>query len=767
MLNSRNNYEEKLKKKSLLPEIINLIHGAQSVREIIVDLKLKILTYFNAERITIYAIDTSTNQLFSLFKEGNEIKKIVVPKSHDSIVGYCALSKQTLNISDAYDDVQLKLFHPKLQFDKRWDKLTGFLTKQVLASPILYENYRMGVIQILNSKDGNPFHDEDLESIQEIARTLGIAFYNQRRMARPKKPNKYSYLIEKGLISESDLEDAVSYAKINNRQITEVIIDKYHVAKEEVLKSLSDFYNTEFFIFDGTQKMPSDLRERLNDEYLKKIKVAPLYKKAGMAYFAVEDPSDLAMIDTIKVMRLSSRHTCLVALAEDIISYINLSYGREEEIAEVISDGSDVEEILGELSEDDRESTEADEGPAEIDELDNVVVRLANQIIKDADKRGASDIHIEPNGKKNPCRIRFRVDGSCQIYKEVPASHRKALISRYKIMSKLNIAEKRKPQDGKIKFKMRDKTIELRVATIPTASNDEDIVMRILAASKPLPLDKMGFNNRNLKLFKNLVSNPYGMVLCVGPTGSGKTTTLHSALGYINTPEKKIWTAEDPVEITQAGLRQVQVKPAIDFTFEKAMRAFLRADPDVIMIGEMRDKETAHIGVEASLTGHLVLSTLHTNSAPETVTRLLDLGIDAYNFADSLLGILAQRLVRKVCKDCKKAYHPEQKEYQQIVHLYGEDLFPHRDYPFSPEMILYGPDGCPECAGTGYRGRMGLHELLESTDEFTRLVQKESPVEELKKQAMADGMTTLMQDGIIKVLQGHTDLKQVRAVCIR
>jgi type II secretory ATPase GspE/PulE/Tfp pilus assembly ATPase PilB-like protein len=413
------------------------------------------------------------------------------------------------------------------------------------------------------------------------------------------------------------------------------------------------------------------------------------------------------------------------------------------------------------------ESEEGAPPPEDIDETDSGIVKLANQVIIDAYNKGASDIHVEPYGKTSPTIIRFRIDGDCQKYIEVPAPHRSALVQRLKIMAKLDIAEKRKPQDGKIRFKGPMGTIELRVATIPTSGGNEDVVMRILAASKPLPLEKMGFSERNLREFKVILSKPYGIALVVGPTGSGKTTTLHSGLGFINTEDMKIWTAEDPVEITQAGLRQVQVHPKIEFTFAVAMKAFLRADPDVIMVGEMRDHETAATGIEASLTGHLVLSTLHTNSAPETITRLLDMEIDPFNFADALLGILAQRLCRTLCKDCKEAYAPSQEEFAELMQEYGLEYWQKLNVKFSPEFKLYRPKGCSKCGNTGYKGRMGVHELLIATDEIKRMIQKREPIEKMRKQAMVDGMTTLLQDGIQKVIAGATDFKQIRAVCIK
>ena len=304
------------------------------------------------------------------------------------------------------------------------------------------------------------------------------------------------------------------------------------------------------------------------------------------------------------------------------------------------------------------------------------------------------------------------------------------------------------------------------MATLPTAGGYEDAVLRILAKAGAMKLDEMGLNERNLSLMKQIIGQPYGLVLVVGPTGSGKTTSLHAALGHINKPGIKIWTAEDPVEITQAGLRQVEARPKIGLDFERIMRAFLRADPDVIMIGEMRDRETASIGVEASLTGHLVFSTLHTNSAPETVTRLLDMGLNPLNFSDAFLGVMAQRLVRRLCLKCREAYHPSREEFEEIVDDYGREAFGSTGIVFGPRLSLYRPVGCDACSGTGYKGRLGIHELMAGTPEIKRMIKKAAPSEALLEQALKDGMTTLKQDGILKAFQGTTDLGEVRRVCI-
>jgi type II secretory ATPase GspE/PulE/Tfp pilus assembly ATPase PilB-like protein len=755
--------QRELSYRKRLIEIANAINSAGSIQDILVDLKDKMLDLVDAERVTIFALDTKNQELFSLVKAGNEVKEIRVAKTFASIAGFTALSRKTANIKSAYDGGELTRLHPNLKFDSRWDKASGFRTAQVLATPILFEKYLLGVLQLINKRSGGAFSPKDEEAAEELSKILGIAFYNQHRAARSNKPSKYGLLVDKGLVSEKDLEAAVGNARINQIDVATVLMEDLKIPKEEVGRALAQFYNASFVDLSG-RALPPDLKERLSVDVLKKNACAPIERREGTLVVAVEDPYDLTRLDAIKAMNLAPRHDFVVALKKDINDYINASFGVTTPSAEE----ADLGRIIMELGTGEEEELEEDaNAPPEIDETDSGVVKLCNQIIIDAYNRGASDIHIEPYGKQVPTQVRLRVDGDCTKYLEVPPAHRNAVVQRYKIMAKLDIAEKRKPQDGKIRFRGPMGTLELRVATIPTAGGNEDIVMRLLAASKPLPLEKMGFSDRNLAEFKKILEKPYGICLVVGPTGSGKTTTLHSGLGYINTVDMKIWTAEDPVEITQPGLRQVQVHPKIDFTFAVAMRAFLRADPDVIMVGEMRDHETAATGIEASLTGHLVFSTLHTNSAPETITRLLDMDIDPFNFADALLGIMAQRLVRTLCKDCKEEYTPTQEEFAEIMESYGLEHWDKLGIRYTSDFKLYRPKGCAKCGGTGYKGRMGIHELLVATDELKRKIQKREPIEELRKQAQRDGMTTLLQDGIQKVVKGVTDFKQVRAVCIK
>ena len=760
--------EREVEYRKKLTGITNQINSAESIPHILMTLKEKILELLDAERLTIYAVDTKNQELYSIQKIGDVPKEIRVPKSFASIAGFTALARKTINIKDAYDAAELAKFHANLRFDQRWDKQTGFRSKSMLAVPVLFEKYLLGVIQLINKRHGPAFTPQDEDGAEEIARILGIAFYNQHKVARQGKPSKFGALVDKGIISEKDIESAVSSARVNNVPLEKVLIEDFNVPKDELGKSLAQFYSSQFFSYDGMQTISQDLKERVPSDMWKKYVCAPVERRPGVLVLAVDDPQDLTRLDGIRAMNLSPRYDFMVGLKHEILAYIAASYG--ESMEQTSDGGADLAKIIDMLGEGEGVAEEEvkDDAP-EIDETDSGIVKLANQLIIEAFNKGASDIHVEPDGSKNPCGIRLRIDGDCQKFMEVPGPHRNALVQRLKIMAKLDISERRKPQDGKIRFKYSKGVIELRVATIPTANGNEDVVMRLLAASKPLPIEKMGFSEFNLTKFKEILQKPYGICLVVGPTGSGKTTTLHSALGFINTEDMKIWTAEDPVEITQKGLRQVQVQPKIDFTFAAAMRSFLRADPDVIMVGEMRDHETAAIGIEASLTGHLVFSTLHTNSAPETITRLLDMEIDPFNFADALLGIMAQRLIRTLCAKCKEGYHPTVQEFNEIVEAYGADYFDRAGVDYSPDLTIYRPNpkGCAACNNTGFKGRMGVHELLVGTDEVKRAVQRRAPIDELRKIALDQGMRTLLQDALEKMFKGIVDYKQARAIAVK
>ncbi|VAW86752.1 Type II secretory pathway, ATPase PulE/Tfp pilus assembly pathway, ATPase PilB [hydrothermal vent metagenome] len=589
-------------------------------------------------------------------------------------------------------------------------------------------------------------------------------------------------LVGEKLVTPEQIEEALEEQKRKKGvPLGEILIKNKIVSTAEIQQSLAKKLGIPFIHlaeFEIGEKEISMVPYNIVEQHT----VIPIHVYKDKLIVALENPMNWEALDELR-FTTNKYVEPVMATEEDIRKAIAMYYGsqtKESESLDDIMDDGDME--LETLSSDD-EDKDADDHLAE-----NAVVKLLNKIIIDAQAFDASDIHIEPSPGKGKVLVRFRRDGTLVKYHEVPTQYKNALISRIKILARLDISEKRRPQDGKIEFKKPNGgRLELRIAILPTVNGQEDVVMRILAGGKPIPLDDLGVSDHNLVMLKKAITKPYGLFLVCGPTGSGKTTSLHSVLGYINTPERKIWTAEDPVEITQKGLRQMQVNAKIDLTFANAMRAFLRADPDVIMVGEMRDKETVSTGVEASLTGHLVFSTLHTNSAPESIVRLLDMGMDPFNFADALLGILAQRLAKRLCKDCKEAYTPSEEEMTRLVQEYCIEQVKCRQDEENVDAIykktlaawvekytnddqkftLYKTTGCKTCDDSGYRGRIGIHELLIGTDAVKHNIFTRATVSDLVATGLKEGMRTLRQDGIEKVVQGHTDILAIRAVCAK
>ena len=774
--------EAKLDFQKRLQEVVNKIHSTSNVEEIVLELGSDISHLLGADRLTIYVTTDDRQSIVSKVKTGlTSFKDLKLPINDQSIAGHVALHKRLINIDDVYDEAELQRLSPQLHFLKEVDKRTGYRTRQMLVSPIieLPSNELLGVIQAINTKTNARFDDLAEEGIAGIAETLAIAL-RQRQKPQAMVRGKYDDLVTNAILSAEELDLASRSARRKGVDVESVLLNEFKITPGAIGDALSAFYGVPYEPFRKERVKPIDLLKNLKRHFLEANLWVPLEDSKEGLYVLTPDPERVRALRIVNTIFPKSRIHFRVCTGKEFVATLELFFGTD------FTDSSNIGDLLSSLD------SESDEDLVSSDDIslaaDNELVKLVNKIIIDAYQQGASDIHIEPYPGKGKTEIRFRKDGSLQPYISVPASYRSAIATRLKIMCDLDISERRKPQDGKIKFKkFGPLDIELRVATIPSQGGVEDIVMRILANGEPIPLDKLGVSARNLKALKETVSKPYGLFFVCGPTGSGKTTTLHSVLGHLNTDDTKIWTAEDPVEITQKGLRQVQMNPKAGLTFATAMKAFLRADPDVIMVGEMRDKETTSIGIEASLTGHLVLATLHTNSAPESIIRLLDMGMDPFNFADALLGVLAQRLAKRLCAKCKRQHVPSPDELKALLEEYCQDLtqteFWRRDPKAAYESIyrewlkqfaddkgqfkFYTAVGCETCDGSGYKGRVGLHELLTGTDSVKKLIQEHARVAEILTAALGEGMRTLKQDGIEKVLQGLTDMKQVRAVCIK
>jgi len=500
----------------------------------------------------------------------------------------------------------------------------------------------------------------------------------------------------------------------------------------------------------------------------------PLSLRGDALAVLVADPADKAALDELRFIT-QKRILPVMAMPGTLSSMVQRAYGSATGPV-AAGDGAGASGDARSLADALMTAPEAstDRGADVAAEADSALVRLINSAILEAIARRASDIHVETADAPRHVRIRLRIDGEMLPFVELPARLRFAVVARLKIMAELDISEHRRPQDGKIDFaRFGGPHVELRVVTVPTSRGLEDVVLRLLGGLRPRPLDEIDLTPANLADLRTAALKPYGLILICGPTGCGKTTTLHSVMRELNTDARKIWTAEDPIEITQEGLRQVQTNAQIGWTFAAAMRTFLRADPDVIMIGEMRDEETAHIAIEASLTGHLVLSTLHTNSAPESITRLLEIGLDPFTFSDSLLAILAQRLVRRLCVACRKPVTLDEAELDAMAgHALAGDVdaarlastkahWRSRHGDEQGQIRIFRRHGCRECDGHGYRGRLAIHELMLATEAIRMHIRRRDAASALQATALAAGMRTLRQDGIDKVLAGLTDLSEV------
>jgi len=555
------------------------------------------------------------------------------------------------------------------------------------------------------------------------------------------------FLSKLGYITKDQTQKAIS-SKEKNEDIITTLLKLGFMDDEKLLNFYTKYTPQKLWKGDSKSiNIPAEILNKIPQDILKKHLIAPVSYQDGKLTVVMVNPFNQSAINELRFASKIDNIVSYAASKKTIEEILNRLYPQTQDIIEEISE---VNEIEIETSESelslDAISKEAGEGP---------IVRLANFLITEAVNLGASDIHIEPQEKK--LVVRYRVDGVLRIFHEFPINIKDAVAARFKIMAKLDISERRKPQDGRIRAKIGNKKVDLRLSTVPVVYG-EKIVMRIQEAEKYLSvrLEDLGFEPDDLEKFRKAIRTPWGMILVTGPTGSGKTTTLYAALMERNSPDVNIMTAEDPVEVSIPGLNQVQVNERIGLTFASVLRAFLRQDPDIILIGEIRDTETAEIGIKAALTGHLVFSTLHTNDAPSSITRLVDMGIEPFLVGSSLILVVAQRLVRKLCPNCKLVDDTPKEALVRLGVLKSLD----------EDITIYkaNPEGCEECKGAGYKGRTAVHEILEVDEEMRKLIVRGATAEDIRDLAKRKGMRTLYEAGILKVRRGITDIAEVERV---
>lgn len=725
----------------MLNKILLQLHDGTDLQLAVGQAYPDIMQLMDAERVTIYQKDKMSGDMVSRFKVADELKEIRVASSTTSLSGYCALTRQIINVADVYDAQSLTKIHPSLAFQDSFDRASGFRTRAMMVLPILFHDAHLGVLQVINRRSGGPFTQADVAVASKLATILAQKFrYEMQATSGP-----YAHLVSTGRLKQSELDEIKQKAARNKQTVSMVLMREMRLSALEIGTSLERHYQVPYMPFDPTVVIPKELVQGIKESYLRACGWLPIAGDRKEVTVMIDDPSDNAKLREIQSLINAQKYIFKLGLPEDMLRFLGqeVATSTDSDPAGAAAPTVHTETSIGEASE----------------ESDAAVVQLVNKLLLQAYLDRASDIHIEPTGGTFPTTVRFRVDGSCLWKEDIPTDMHRAVISRIKILAKLDISEQRKPQDGKLVVRYKGNPLEFRVATIPTV-HGESMVLRLLASgAKLMKIDEMNLAPHYHGMLRKVLAQPHGVFLVVGPTGSGKTTSLHALLNHLNTADRKIWTAEDPVEITQKGLQQVQVHPKIGFTFAAAMRSFLRCDPDIIMVGEMRDQETATIGIEASLTGHLVFSTLHSNSAPETLTRLMDLGVEKSSFADALLGVMSQRLMRKLCEKCKQPVQPTPQLQGDLRALYGgrfdEDC---GTYLAAGRLFRHGK--CAACQNTGFHGRVPIHEFLVASPDLKRLISQGARLEQLVDAACEAGMRTLIQDQVIKAFQGLVDVDE-------
>ncbi len=732
--------------ESLLNEILMQIHGAIDLPAAVEIASPNIVKLLDAERVTIYRRDKRSGEMVSRFNVADKQQEIRLSSSTTSIAGYCALTRQGLNVEDVYDAQVLTKIHPKLVFQGFFDRAYGFRTKAILVAPILFNGALLGVLQLINRRREGPFTATETAMGNQLAKALG----EKVRQELQSTSGPYAHLVQRGRVSQSDMDRILKRSLKEKQTVSLLLMRERRIRAAEIGESLERFYQIPYLPYDPAIVIPDILVHGIKESYLHSCGWLPLAGDRNEVTILIDDPSDGVKLREIQRLINAQIYHFKIGLPEDMLRYLG------QEVATMPDDDASGEAFGSAGAESLVEEMAAG--------TDAAAGQLVNRMLLAARMDRASDIHIEPAGGSLPTTVRFRVDGICLLKEEFPNKLHNSVISHIKGLAKLDVSRQHLPQDGKLSMRHEGNSLEFRVASVPTVYG-ESMVLRLLThGAKLMTIEELNLAPHYQGMLQKVLAQPYGLFLVVGPANSGRTTSLHALLKQLNTADRKIWTTEDPVEITQKGLQQIQADPKNGFTFAAALRSILLCDPDIITVGEMRDLETASMGVEASLTGHLVFSTLQSMSAPETVTRLMDLGVDRSSFANALLGVMSQRLVRKLCSNCKQPLQLTPEIRSELNSMYGERFDEDCATYLGKAGNLFRRGTCKACQGTGFYGRTAIQELLVASPELRRLISQGAQLEQLTDAASHAGFRTFIQDQIVKALQGHLDFDEVRGV---
>jgi type II secretory ATPase GspE/PulE/Tfp pilus assembly ATPase PilB-like protein len=731
---------------------------------------------FNCESATLLDYDDSRKELYSKNFRSHSSEEIRFQVSQKNLPGYVAATRKPLNIIDVYSREELSRHHQDLKYDDSWDEKNGFKARSIILIPLPHKNKLVGVMEIINKTDGKPFLEADFIRAKAIALVMGLALVKQKERKQNNEtagsknniqdkeptPSKFSYLIANGFLTNDELTLISKKSKESGIDVEDLLIKELYLRPLDVGKSLESFYYIPYEGYEESVIKP-DLENYIIDvEILRNQSWVPIKNSTSSIVVLINDPTDKNAIETINTTFPGKKTEFRVGLKMDIQEYISCFYKAEE------SQNISETEIL---AEDKTLELATQEAPQTQAPEEQVVVTpdtsnsIFDEMLSTAIKQGVTDIHIEPGMEGKNLLIRLRKEGACRVFEEVPASLQNDIIKHIKTLAGLDLSVNQLPQNGKFVLPIDSNKYELSVVVFPTIGNLEDAMLRVSPIGKPvpryIPITQMEFSDPNLDKIMSRIHASKGMILVTGPEGTGKTTTLHAFLGHLNTPEKKIVTAESPVDIVQSGLRQIQTNQEIGLNYSFALETFLLGNPDIIMIGEIEDATTLKLSNEAARE-RLVFSSLQARSTMDAIRIMREMNIDSNQFAETFLLIMAQKLVPSLCDACKEDYHPSQEEFDMLEKFYGSKSFSDLGFQYNDNLTLKKAVGCKQCIFTGYSGKIVLQEVLERTHELNRLIAEKAPLETIQTQALKDGMITMNQDGIYKIMSGDCDFKKIQ-----